>query len=107
MAMQYLEVTKVAELSTGTIGLTLRGDEATDYVSALQIDSKYKQTRCSCNNMHYTWPIKYPPSNLYLHNNSQGLPRKNKLGLLLWIILSIQTSQPNCSSTHCQSVPHY
>ena len=37
------EITEVAGLSTGTIvGLTMRRDEATYAISALQIDSKHK-----------------------------------------------------------------
>ena len=47
--MQYLKF-RCAGLSTVTVvGLTMRGDEATDTLSALQIDSKHKQTRYSCN----------------------------------------------------------
>ena len=66
------EVIEVAGLCTGTIvGLAMRNDEATDTLSALQMASKHKQTRCSCNTIDYTLPAKYLPLNLYMYYYSQ------------------------------------
>ena len=86
------EVTEVAALSTGTVvGLTVRGDEASD-APVLQIDSKHKQTRQSYYTISHNLPAKCPSLNLYMYYTSQELPRKNKLQLLLHILLYICTN---------------
>ena len=50
MENAIFEFTEVVRLSTGSlVGLTMRGDGATDALSALQIGSRHKQTRYSYN----------------------------------------------------------